>query len=72
VKSAGLERLIRDQSSDSPRIARRRVAATRIVIYHSYRRVNKFKSFILAWAIASEVAAVVFLAVAIGLVSAHS
>lgn len=71
-KSAALERLLREKWSDPPRIARRRVAATHVVIYHSYRKVNRFKAFMLTGAIASEVAAVILLAVAIGLVIKHS
>jgi hypothetical protein len=72
VKSAALERLLREKWSDPPRIARRRVAATQVVIYHSYRKVNRFKAFMLAGAIGSEVIAVMFLAVAIALVIKHA
>ncbi|MFL5924558.1 MAG: hypothetical protein ACJ743_09985 [Gaiellaceae bacterium] len=72
AKSAALEHLLREKWSDPPRVARRRVARTHVVIYHSYRRVNRFKAFVLTAAITSEVVAVLFLAVAIGLVIEHS
>jgi hypothetical protein len=50
---------------------RRRIAATRLDLYASYRAGNKRKGILLAFAIGSEVAAVMFLGAAIGLVIAH-
>lgn len=68
----GLYETIKSHWDDSATDARRRVAATRIKLFRSYQRGNTFKGKMLGLAIASEAAAVGFLAVAIGLVIAHS
>jgi hypothetical protein len=62
--------VLRDKWHNPAWMARRRVAATRLRLYASYRRGNRRKGILLALAIACEVGAVILLAVAISLVIA--
>jgi Kef-type K+ transport system membrane component KefB len=71
-KPAVLMAVIRTKWGDPSNIARRRVSSTRIAMIESYQQVNRWKAIALAFAIGSEVAAVLFLAVAIGLVITNS
>jgi len=71
-KPSVLRAVIRTKWNDPSSIARRRVSSTRVSMIASYQEVNRSKAIVLAFAIGSEVAAVLFLAVAIGLVIAHS
>jgi hypothetical protein len=72
AKTAALEAVLRDNWRDSESVARRRIAVTRLKLYGSYRRGNKRKAIGLMVAVAGEVLAVLFLAVAIGLVIASA
>jgi hypothetical protein len=62
--------VLRDRWRDPAWMARRRVAATRLKIYASYRSGNRRKGILLALALACEVGAVFLLAIAIALVIA--
>jgi hypothetical protein len=64
--------VLRDKWHNPAWMARRRVAATRLRLYASYRRGNRRKGILLALAIACEVGAVILLAVAISLVIADA
>jgi hypothetical protein len=72
TRTAALEGVLRDRWNDPESPARRRVAVTRLKLYATYRRANRRKGLLLALAILSEVAAVMLLGSAIGLVIAHS
>jgi hypothetical protein len=72
TNAVALADVLRDRWQNPPWMARRRVAATRLKIYASYRRGNRRKGILLALAIACEVCAVFLLAVAIALVIADT
>jgi hypothetical protein len=68
VTPPGLRVMLRDHWPDSPSVARKKVAYTKVDVLDSARTVNGVKAWILFGAIASELVALVFVAIAVAIV----
>lgn len=70
-EAASLDKVIEERWSDSPEDAEAEIAATQVEIFARAKAVNSFKGKILIAAVAAEVLAVLFLAIAIGVILAR-